>query len=239
MKILFARHAEPDYEHDTITEKGKREAALLAERMAKIQIDEIYVSPLGRAQDTAAYTLFKIGKSAQTLDWLHEFKGKVLTPKGIKSCWDRLPEHWTVKDEYYDVDRWYKTPLMRTLNVKREYEYVCAETDRFLAQHGYVRDGRFYRAEKPNRKTVVFFCHFAVECAILSRIFSISPMILWHNFAALPSSVTTIVTEERRKGKAQFRCLGFGDIAHLYAGDEEPSFAVRFCECFDDETRHD
>lgn len=64
-------------------------------------------------------------------------------------------------------------------------------------------------------------------------------MILWHNFAALPSSVTTIVTEERRKGKAQFRCLGFGDIAHLYAGDEEPSFAVRFCECFDDETRHD
>ena len=93
MKILFARHAEPDYEHDTITEKGKREAALLAERMAKIQIDEIYVSPLGRAQDTAAYTLFKIGKSTQTLDWLHEFKGKVLTPKGIKSCWDRLPEH--------------------------------------------------------------------------------------------------------------------------------------------------
>lgn len=133
MKILFARHAEPDYEHDTITEKGKREAALFAERMAKIQIDEIYVSPLGRAQDTAAYTLFKIGKSAQTLDWLHEFKGKVLTPKGIKSCWDRLPEHWTVKDEYYDVDRWYKTPLMRTLNVKKEYEYVCAETDRFLA----------------------------------------------------------------------------------------------------------
>lgn len=239
MKIIFARHAEPDYEHDTITEKGKREAALLAERLAAEDIDEIYVSPLGRAQDTAAFTLEKTGKSAQTLDWLHEFKGKVLTPIGIKSCWDRLPEYWTAKEEYYDFERWYKTPLMRTLNVKKEWEHVCRETDRFLLEQGYARSGRMYRAESPNRKTIALFCHFAVECTVLSRIFSISPMILWHNFAALPSSVTTIVTEERRKGKAQFRCLGFGDISHLYAGGEEPSFAVRFCECFDDDSRHD
>ena len=49
----------------------------------------------------------------------------------------------------------------------------------------------------------------------------------------------TIVTEERRKGTAQFRCLGFGDVSHLYAGGEEPSFAARFCECYDDDTRHD
>lgn len=176
---------------------------------------------------------------AQELDWLHEFKGKILTPKGIVSCWDRLPEKWTAKDEYYDFENWYTTPQMRTLNVKKEYDYVCGKTDRFLAQHGYERDGRLYRAVQPNRKTIVLFCHFAVECVILSRIFSLSPMILWHNFVALPSSVTTIVTEERRKGTAQFRCLGFGDISHLYAGGEEPSFAARFCECYDDDTRHD
>ena len=54
MKIIIARHAEPDYIHDTITEKGKKEAALLAKRLSQIKIDEIYVSPLGRAKDTAA-----------------------------------------------------------------------------------------------------------------------------------------------------------------------------------------
>ncbi len=240
MKIIFARHAEPDYENDTVTEKGKREAQLLAQRLSKMDIDEIYVSPLGRAKNTAAYTLEALGgRKAQELDWLHEFKGKVITPKGICSCWDRLPEYWTAKDDYYDSEKWCKTPLMRTLNVKKEYKYVCEMTDAFLAEHGYVRDGRLYRAENPNRKTIVLFCHFAIECAILSRIFSISPMVLWHNFVALPSSVTTIVTEERRKGIAQFRCTGFGDISHLYSGNEEPSFAARFCECFDDETRHD
>lgn len=125
MKIIFARHAEPDYVHDTITEKGKREAKLLAKRLSETEIDEIYVSPLGRAKDTAAYTLSLTGKSAEELDWLHEFKGRIITPKGIVSCWDRLPEQWTVKDEYYDHEKWYKTPLMRTLNVKKEYEYVC------------------------------------------------------------------------------------------------------------------
>ena len=238
MKIIFARHAEPDYLHDTITEKGKREAKLLAERLTKTETDEIYVSPLGRAKDTAAYTLEKTGKTAVQLDWLQEFKGRIITPEGIVSCWDRLPENWTVKDEYYSHDLWYKTPLMKTLNVKKEYEYVCEKIDRFLEEHGYKRDGRLYRVTDSNHKTIVLFCHFAVECVILSRIFSISPMILWHNFVALPSSVTTIVSEERKKGAAQFRCTGFGDVSHLYAGGEEPSFAARFCECFEDDTRH-
>ena len=33
MKILIIRHAEPDYENNTITEKGWREAKMLAERL--------------------------------------------------------------------------------------------------------------------------------------------------------------------------------------------------------------
>jgi len=32
----------------------------------------------------------------------------------------------------------------------------------------------------------------------------------------------------------------FGDISHLYAGEEEPSFAARFCESYQNsEERHD
>jgi probable phosphoglycerate mutase len=51
--------------------------------------------------------------------------------------------------------------------------------------------------------------------------------------------VTTLYTEERRKGKALFRCCGFGDIGHLYAGNEEPSFSARFCEVYDNGDRVD
>ena len=31
MRILMIRHGDPDYEHDSLTEVGKKEAALLAE----------------------------------------------------------------------------------------------------------------------------------------------------------------------------------------------------------------
>ena len=68
---------------------------------------------------------------------------------------------------------------------------------------------------------------------------NVSPMILWHHTCAAPASVTTVVTEERREGRAIFRMTGFGDISHLYAGDEEPAFAARFCETFDSDERHD
>ena len=35
MRILIIRHGDPDYEHDSLTEKGWREAALLADKLEK------------------------------------------------------------------------------------------------------------------------------------------------------------------------------------------------------------
>ena len=64
MRLLIVRHGDPDYEHDTLTEKGWREAELLAERLSKLPVKEFYVSPLGRAKDTASLTLQKMNREA-------------------------------------------------------------------------------------------------------------------------------------------------------------------------------
>ena len=62
MRLIFIRHGEPDYEHDSLTEKGWREADLLVPRLRKEDsIDTIYCSPLGRALDTAKATLAATG----------------------------------------------------------------------------------------------------------------------------------------------------------------------------------
>lgn len=58
MRLIFIRHAEPDYSIDSLTEKGWREAKLLAERTKRWKVDEFYCSPLGRAKDTASSTLY-------------------------------------------------------------------------------------------------------------------------------------------------------------------------------------
>lgn len=238
MKIIICRHAEPDYEHDSLTEKGFLEAELLSRRISRLDVKSYYVSPLGRARKTANATLEKAGRKAETLDWLCEFKGKIKADEGIVQCWDRKPSYWTKQEDYYSLGNWLNVELMKSLNVKKEYERVCSGVDRLLEKHGYKRNGRLYEVTNSNHDTIVLFCHFGVECVILSHILGISPMPLWHNFVALPSSVTTLVSEEREKGIASFRCLGFGDVSHLYAAGEEPSFAARFCECFDDDTRH-
>ena len=77
MRILFIRHGDPDYANDTLTEKGWREASALAARAEALDMGECYVSPLGRAQATAEYSLKKLGKTAETLDWLQEFPAQI------------------------------------------------------------------------------------------------------------------------------------------------------------------
>lgn len=236
MKLLIIRHGDPDYAADSVTEKGAREVEMLAERLSRLDIHTFYVSPLGRAQRTAAPTLQRLHKDAVTLPWLREFQAPVQDPETdrLRNPWDFKPAYWMQDPRFYDASLWTQTPVMQTGDVASEAQRVYQGLDDVLARHGYRRKGLYYEATAANTDTIAFICHFGVECVMLSHLMNISPMPLWHHFCALPSSVTTLVTEEREKGIAVFRCLSFGDLSHLYAHGEEPSFAARFCEVYDD-----
>ena len=73
MKLLFIRHGDPDYTIDSLTEKGWKEAEFLSEKIAALDVRDFYVSPLGRAKDTASCTLKKNGRTATECKWLREF----------------------------------------------------------------------------------------------------------------------------------------------------------------------
>lgn len=242
MKLIIIRHADPDYSIDSLTEKGWREAELLADRISKMDVNAFYVSPKGRARDTASVTLTRMNREAKVLTWLREFEAPIDDSETGKKRipWDFLPAYWTQVKEYYDKELWHTVPLMQTGNVKNEADLVYAGLDELLKEHGYRHEGNLFRAVRPNQETIVLFCHFGVECVILGHLLGISPVILWHGFCAAPTSVTTLVTEERREGIAYFRMSSFGDISHLYAAGESPAFAARFCETYDNmEERHD
>ncbi len=235
MRIFIIRHAEPDYSIDSLTEKGWREARLLADRLKKTSIDAIYCSPLGRARDTISPYLKDTGREAVTYEWLREFSPRIHRPDHPdcrKGAWDWLPSDWLPCEEFFRRDLWWTPPAMEEGHVKEEYDWVTGGLDQVLSHHGYRRRGEYYEAAPANRDTIAFVCHFGVECVLLSHLMNTSPMTLWHHFCALPSSVTTLYTEERRDGVAVFRASGFGDLSHLYAGGEDPSFMARFCETF-------
>ena len=238
MKLLIVRHADPDYEHDTITEKGRREADFLSAELSKVPVSAFYCSPLGRAKATASYTLQKTGRTAEECLWLREFHAPIEKPNlpGQETIpWDWLPADWTDEHSFFNKDEWYSVPCMAQKKVKEQYDWVCSELDKTLEKHGYRRNGLLYDAVSPHNESIVFFCHFGVEAVLLSHLINISPMLLWHGMAAAPSSVTTVVTEERRPGKAYFRMLSFGECSHLYMNNEPRSFSARFSECYTNE----
>lgn len=234
MKLMIVRHADPDYSIDSLTTAGWEEAKILADRLCKLDVKAFYCSPLGRARDTASFTLKALNREAEILPWLQEFPPKVLKPhrQTADVAWDWLPADWTTEPVYFNMDSWATTPRMEQGKVAEEYACVTGELDQLLARHGYVRENNLYRAESPNEDTIVLFCHFGLECVLLSHILNIPPMLLWHGTCAAPTSVTILNTEERQKGYAYFRMSTFGDTSHLYAAGREPAFAARFCETY-------
>ena len=243
MKLLFIRHGDPDYVVDGLTPTGRREAELLAGRIAPMEITEYFVSPLGRARETAQPTLEKAGRTATECDWLREFDIRVHRPDlggGLSVVpWDWLPQDLAADPILLDREHWHEHPILAEMNVKSEYDRVVAGFEQILAGYGYVRDGLVYRVERPNSDTLAFFCHFGVSCLLLSRLMNVSPMVLWQGLVMAPSSVTTVHTEERRPGIASFRAASVGDISHLYIRGQAPSFAARFCEVYGNGDRTD
>lgn len=257
MKLWLIRHADPDYSVDSLTDTGWAEAAALADYLEKQPIKEFYVSPLGRAKATAAVTLQRIGREAEELPWLREFPARPdltgrdelqeaypdQTRRGDRLyadvIWDMLPEYLADHPEYLDREGWRTAEAAIAAGMPQQYDAVTAELDALLARHGYRRQGLYYAVDRANRDTLAFFCHFGLECVLLSHLLNVSPFVLWQGMAAAPSAVTVVNTEERRAGTASFRMARFGDISHLYAAGRSPSFSARFCETYDStEERH-
>lgn len=242
MRLLLIRHADPDYAIDNLTETGKREAQLLAERIAPMPVKDFFVSPLGRAKATAAPTLEKAGRQAKELAWLQEFSIPIRRPdvEGMSRIpWDWLPADWLADTRLRSAEHWRESEILLEAHVGEEYDKVTAAFDRLLAAYGYERDGLTYRVRRPNQDTLVFFTHLGLGCVLMSHLMNCSPFVLWQGTALAPSSVTTVWTEERRPGTAVFRISSLGDISHLYAKGVEPSFAARFCEIYGNGDRID
>ena len=160
MRLIFIRHGDPDYEHDDLTQKGKREVELLTKRVTSWKnITAFYQSPLGRARATAAPTLSALGREAITCDWLQEFKYKTRMTKNYPNkewvgkdvmCWDLLPEFFTSDKKFFDKDLWTDSKFMKSGKIKKYYKEVCDGIDGILEQYGYIRNKKdFYDVSQP------------------------------------------------------------------------------------------
>jgi len=236
MKLIFIRHGDPDYVKDSLTEKGWREAKILAKRVATWDIKQIYCSPLGRAQDTCKVSLEETGREAVTCRWLQEFYYRIKDEQTGEEtiAWDFMPRDFNHRDDLHDKDKWAYTDVMKSGNIAEHAREVYDGIDALLEKHGYKRNAQgFYDVIEHNDDNIVFFCHYGVTALIVSHLIGIAAPAIWQGMMMQPTSITVMGSEERIPGEASFRVQVFGDCRHLIEAGEPISPSGYFAELFE------
>lgn len=218
MRLYLIRHADPDYANDTITPAGHLEAAALAERLASHGLDRILCSPLGRARATAKYTCDRLKMEPLVEPWLAELSGCSMerSPWGKMVAWDcpgEIVRADPVESRSFD-ERFYAATYPAT--VRERCAEIIRNSDEFLSRLGYARDGGRYRIVEANRLRIGIFCHGGFGLTWLAHLLEIPLPLMWSGFWLPPTSVTTILFDERSQQWAVPRCIGVGDVSHLY-----------------------
>ena len=232
MKIVIIRHAEPDYENNTLTEKGFREAKILGEYYKDEKIGVIYTSPLPRALYTAQ--ALRGNRPLYEEKWLEEFWHPINIDGRERHNWDFLPSDIEKYPELVSHE-FLTSDFCKPVHMKEMYDEVIKHFDETLESHGYKREGSYYRVTKPNKDTIVFVCHLGMMSLLMSRLSGIPYSQIAQYFFVAPTGVTTYVSEEREKGIAQFRCREFGNLDHLRRKNEPHSHFGSFKETFGEE----
>jgi broad specificity phosphatase PhoE len=220
MRIFIIRHADPDYENNTITPAGHLEAQALAKRLTKLGLDRIYSSPLGRAMDTMKYTADALNIEPVVQPWTAELNwAGTASQFGPGAAWDVHGHIIRGLTPEWRRDDWHQYTPFDHPDFRAGVDAVHENSDIFLSGLGYHREGETYQIRRPNREKVAIFCHAAFGMTWISHLLNIPVPLVWMGFFLPPSSVTTILFDERNTQVAVPRCLGMGDISHLYAED--------------------
>jgi broad specificity phosphatase PhoE len=211
MEILLIRHGDPDYARDDLTPRGVEEARQLAVGLRDVSVDDVYVSPLGRAQATCAFTAQEKHMTPVVLDWLSE--------RGIKRgpvyLWEAPGDMFLAVDMLPTQNDWFQ-PGGAMPEGGEQFARVRAGFDALLASHGYRREKHGYRVVQPSDRRIVLFCHKGVILTLLADILHWALPMVFVSLHIHPTGVTRLEMVEQ-DGFAHLKALAINDLSHLGA----------------------
>ncbi len=221
MLLYIIRHGDPIYDPDSLTEKGRLQALALGKRLAVHGLDQIFVSPMIRARQTAEPACQLLGIQPQVEEWTSEnlafqdlsceIDGHRLWSFHVQSTRFKTPEVLALGD------RWYEAFPFTRCNAKEGYRRIQEASDAFTLRLGYRREGLVYRAVEPNDRRVAVFCHQGFGTTWLSHLLAVPPPLFWSSFDLNHSSVTILEFQNNPDGMTAPKCLCLSDISHIYA----------------------
>ncbi len=209
MKLLLIRHGDPDYPNHTLTDKGHRQAALLAESLLQVPIDRLFVSPLGRARHTADYLIRLKKLDFEIIEFFQELRGRYTETDYawnhhgcdlLKSGDDITKTNWPELVPYGE-------------HMRSVYQEFMSQFDAFISDFGLERSGHVYRVDRPSDETIAVVCHAGVITTLLSHLLHIPPPVVYSQFRIDPPSVTRLRLETK-EGLGVFRLISLNDMSH-------------------------
>ncbi len=218
MEIVLVRHAQPEWARDrqaqvdpALTERGRQQAELVADRLAGQHFDEVLRSTATRAQETSAPILERIDTPlVEDRAWLHEIHMPASwqgTPaeevgRALRTARDRPREEWW--DGMPGGESFHDFHARVTIGLSNEF-----------AERGIHRrdDGLWEIPDTPYRLLVV--AHAGTNSVVLGHLLGLDPEPWeWERFSSDHASITTLDTRTIAGGSI-FSLQSFSDTAHL------------------------
>ena len=230
MLLYIVRHGDPDYTTDSLLPRGILQAESVAQRLAKVKIDRIFSSPMGRARQTAEPLCKLLGMDYQVEEWTREVAMITQYPDGekksialMKSTYAREKDGWDLS-----VSHALDGPIFVGTDMAEKLAFVEKEGNAFLERLGYRYENGNYRILWPNEETVVLFCHANFTKLWLSSVLKVPFHMMNASFGISHTGVTILRFENYAEGITAPRCLCFNDLSHLYAHGPDMRYNGKF-----------
>ncbi len=225
MQITLVRHAEPEWVRDglsvddpPLTERGHRQAALLAERLAGETFDEVVVSPLVRARQTLDPLRARTGVAERIEHWLEEIRNPIWhgTPAEKAEAAFKEDRARPARERWRGLDG--GEPVRDFVARIREGAGL------FLAERGIepvtedVEELPVWRVETPGAR-ILAVAHAGTNASIVAYLLGLPPVPWeWERFVLNHASITRIEALQLGDGYT-FSLSRLSDVEHLTADD--------------------
>lgn len=222
MEIVLIRHGQPEWVRDglavvdpPLTDLGRRQAELLAKWMLDEHFDEILVSPLVRARQTAAPLLESLGRDEVIDPWLEEIRD----PLWHGSPAEKAAEAYAELRGRRAEERWHG--LNGGESMRDFVARIRAGVTDFLAARGVVRtdmDLPVWQIAEPGAR-IALVAHAGTNSVTIAHLLGLEPVPWeWDRFVLGHTSVSRVEALEFDDGFS-FGLSKLSNLEHL-APDE-------------------
>ena len=218
MEIVLIRHGEPEWVRDglnvvdpPLTERGMRQAERLADALRDERFDEVLVSPLVRARQTAAPLLDALG-AAEVIDpWLEEIRD----PMWHGSPAEKAAEAYAELKGRASEQRWHG--LDGGESIRDFVHRIRVGASAFLADRGVRRsetDLPVWQIAEPGAR-IALVAHAGTNSVTIGHLLGLEPTPWeWDRFVLGHSSVSRVEALPLEDGYT-FSLSKLSDLEHL------------------------